>query len=281
MAEKCTITVSGMKLQALAWGPPDGHLVLALHGWLDNAASFVPLAPFFSEQRFVALDLPGHGRSDWRPDGVAYHFVDWVPDILEVADKLGAERFSLVGHSMGAGIATLVAGVAPHRIERLLLIEGLGPLTEDPQDGPEGMEKAIRDRKGKHRKLTVFSDLETAVKRIGEARGKMSSQGARLLAIRGTRKTRRGFELRHDPRLQERSMLRMTEEQVLAFIERIDCPTLLIRASEGYPFVREKIQGRIQALSRCRVEELVGGHHIHLDHADRLAAVLEPFWPSL
>ncbi|KAG1587997.1 hypothetical protein G6F46_014705 [Rhizopus delemar] len=41
----------------------EGPRVLALHGWLDNAASFVPLAPHLSSLQLVAIDLPGHGHS--------------------------------------------------------------------------------------------------------------------------------------------------------------------------------------------------------------------------
>ena len=51
MADALTLKLPGRKVEALAWGPEDGHLVLALHGWLDNAASFVPLAGFLDNIR--------------------------------------------------------------------------------------------------------------------------------------------------------------------------------------------------------------------------------------
>lgn len=278
MADALTIKLPGMKLEALAWGPEDGHLVLALHGWLDNAASFVPLAGFLDNIRLVAIDLPGHGRSDWRPAGQHYHFVDWVPDVVAVADSLRAKRFSLLGHSLGAGIASIVAGTVPHRVDRVVLIEGLGPLTDDPASAAENLEKAIQKPLDGRRKITAYDDLETAVRKIGRARDKLGSQGARLLAIRGTRKTQRGFELRHDPRLQERSLLRMTEAQVLGFLTRIECPVVLIRADEGYAFNYDKMKTRVEEVSRCRVVELKGGHHVHLDHPEEVGAAISEFW---
>jgi len=56
----------------------------------------------------VAIDLPGHGWSDHRGPQAAYHLVDYVADLLDVADALGWERFGLLGHSLGAGIASVL-----------------------------------------------------------------------------------------------------------------------------------------------------------------------------
>jgi glutathione S-transferase len=86
---------------------------LALHGWLDNGASFDRLAPMLSGLHLVALDLAGHGRSQHRHPSVVSHFIDWAPEIVAVADRLGWETFVLIGHSMGAGISSLVAGTSP------------------------------------------------------------------------------------------------------------------------------------------------------------------------
>ncbi|RZA20347.1 MAG: alpha/beta fold hydrolase, partial [Lysobacteraceae bacterium] len=103
----------------------DGPRVLALHGWLDNAASFIPLSPHLHQLDVVAIDLPGHGRSAHLPAGTDYSFVGAMNAVLDVADALGWARFALLGHSMGAGIASLIAAACPQRIERLLAIDAL------------------------------------------------------------------------------------------------------------------------------------------------------------
>lgn len=92
--------------------------VLALHGWLDNAASFVPLAPYLDAVDLVAIDLPGHGRSAHLPPGADYSFAGALHSVLDAADALGWDRFGLLGHSMGAGIGSLVAAGCPQRIAR-------------------------------------------------------------------------------------------------------------------------------------------------------------------
>ena len=60
-------TPSGV-LRGITNGNTEGHPLLALHGWQDNAGTFLPLLPHFGAFHFVAMDLPGHGRSDWRHD---------------------------------------------------------------------------------------------------------------------------------------------------------------------------------------------------------------------
>ena len=135
--------VFGQTLAALSWDG-QGEPVLALHGWLDNAASFMPLATQW-QRPMVALDFSGHGHSDHRPDGVVTHLVDHVRDVLAVADQLGWQRFTLVGHSMGAGIACLFAAALPERVSRLVLIEGLGPPTTPAEDVAKTLRKALDD----------------------------------------------------------------------------------------------------------------------------------------
>ena len=87
-------TVNGMNFAAQEWGDSTQLPVLALHGWLDNAASFYALAPRLNNLHIVALDMAGHGQSEHRPGHMAYTPWDDINDILAVADHLGWERFT-------------------------------------------------------------------------------------------------------------------------------------------------------------------------------------------
>ena len=87
--------------------------VLALHGWLDNAASFVPLSAHLRDIDLVALDMPGHGASAHLPLGADYLLLAFVRAAFAAADALGWERFALLGHSLGGVIASLMAAALP------------------------------------------------------------------------------------------------------------------------------------------------------------------------
>lgn len=109
--------------------------VLCVHGWLDNSASFHKLAPSLIENgvasEVYALDLPGHGWSSHKsPDAPQQLLAEYVYYIAEAANDLfpREEPFTLVGHSMGAGISVMYSAAYPEQISSLVLLEGLGPL---------------------------------------------------------------------------------------------------------------------------------------------------------
>ena len=127
-----TFTIFGRTLAAKRWGSAGGKPTLALHGWLDNANTYDRLAPYLPELDLVALDFAGHGLSAHRGEGVHYLAFSHLQDVLAVAQELGWSQFNLIGHSMGAAIASELAGLFPDKIERAVMIDGFlatGPLT--------------------------------------------------------------------------------------------------------------------------------------------------------
>lgn len=273
--EEITLEVPGLRLAGLAWGPSSGVPVLALHGWLDNAASFSTLAPRLAGVRLVALDLPGHGLSDHRPPCVAYDFLEWVVDVAAAADALGWERFALLGHSMGAGIASLAAGTLRERVTAAVFVEGLGPNAVPADEAPARLERAIEQLRRPVRPARLQPDRDAAVARLRQAVAGLGAEGARLLVERGTREVEGGVAWRSDPRLRGTSPFRITEDHVRAFLGRIACPTLLVRARDGYPFDAAVLAGRAAAVPGLRMLVVDGGHHVHLDAPERVAQPVE------
>lgn len=272
--EELELEIPGLRLAALAWGPPDGKRVLGLHGWLDNAASFDALAPGLEGYRVVALDLPGHGHSDHRPADCTYHFIDYVGEALAAADALGWQRFTLLGHSLGGAIGALLAAAAPERIERLALIESLGPLSEEPAQAPQRLAQSL-DFPG--RAVRYYKDLDQAVA-VRQQAGGLSKAAARRLVEHGTVAESRGICWRYDRRLWRPSPYRLTEEQVLAFLATVAAPTLVIAADDGHIQPDHPvIARRLECLAHGDVQRLPGNHHLHLEHPEAVAQWLRPF----
>jgi pimeloyl-ACP methyl ester carboxylesterase len=253
-------------LAALQWGNDDAPPLLALHGWLDNAASFTRLAPLLAaHRRVIALDMPGHGHSAHLPERARrYHVADQVNHVLDFADALGLERFDLLGHSLGAGIASLTAAASPARIARLLLIEGLGPLADDGSQTLCRWRDAHAQRDIVRRPPRVFASADLAV-RARVAVGGLDADEARPIVERNLQKVEGGFTWRSDPRLLLATPLRIEESQLRRLLAGIEAPTLLLLAQPATPYLpTPMMDARAACVADIHVERLIGPHHLHL-----------------
>ena len=266
------------ELAALRGGTPGGPPLLCLHGWLDNAASFLPLAPHLAEFDLVALDLPGHGASAHRAPGYDYAFVDWVHDVLDAMDSLGWPQADLLGHSMGGAIASAVAAAAPARVRRLALLEALGPISGEPGPAGQRLRDAVAARRAvATRPARIIPDLDTAVAaRLAASR--MTDEAARLIVERNLRPVEGGHAWRSDPRLTLPSALRMAEDTVQSLLRAIEAPVLVIAADPSPPYFSAAVrEARLACLADGRVVVFDGGHHLHMEQAARAAAPLLDF----
>jgi pimeloyl-ACP methyl ester carboxylesterase len=266
------------RIAALRAGNRDGAPLLAMHGWLDNAASFVPLMPYLAEFDLVALDLPGHGASAHRADGYDYAFVDWIHDALDALDALGWRRARLLGHSMGAAIATMVAASAPERVEKMAVIEALGPLAGAATTAGERLRAAVTARRtASQRPRRTIASIEFAVK-ARLAVGDMSDAAARLIVTRNLDTVEGGWRWRSDARLVLPSHLRITEEAALSIVAAVEAPTLLIAADPAPPYFTPQMRAaRMTRLRDGRLVVLPGSHHLHMEQPEVVAPILLDF----
>lgn len=260
--EELHFEVNGHQITAKCWGESGARPVLALHGWLDNAATFNRLAPLLEDVRFISLDLIGHGFSDHRPASMPYYIWDNVQDLMAVADQLNLEKFTLLGHSMGASIATLFAGAFPERIENLVLIEGIAPMVTESELAAEQLAQSIKKRiRMQGRSQKPYTDIDSVIAARMKGRWPVDVQAARWLVERGAIQREGGFYWRSDPSLMLPSILRMSEQQVESFIRRVTASVLLILGDSGIP----QSDRRVALFRSIRTESLSGGHHLHLE----------------
>jgi len=270
------IALPHLALAAQVWGDDAAPPLLALHGWLDNAGSFALLAPLLA-QRFhvIALDLPGHGHSDHLAPGAQYHYLDYVRVVLETADALQLDRYTLLGHSMGAGIAALVATAVPQRIERLRLIEGLGPLGDDGSQTLKRFREAFASRADSIKPLRVFRDIEQAVNARVIVSG-LAADLARPIVTRALIETDGGWQWRSDPRLTHKSGVRQAESQIHTMLRGIEAPAALLLAKPATTYLpTAPMQARADCVANIVVSHLDGGHHLHLEQPVAVAAWVE------
>ena len=266
------------RITALRVGEAKGPKVLALHGWLDNAASFIPLAGQLPHLDLVMLDLPGHGRSAHLGPGAEYTLSVALNAALDVADVLDWDRFALLGHSMGAGIASILAASVPERIERLVAIEALGALAESTERTTQRLREgmaASRALSGKQ--LRVFKDLAAPIRARMQA-NQLSECSARLLVERGVIERDGGYVWSSDPRLTLPALQRFTEAQIHQLVTGIECPTHVVFADPAQSYLPEPLRSqRAALLPHGHLTVLPGSHHLHMDDPQAVAAAIRGF----
>ena len=278
-----SLEFDGKTIAARQWGNPDGAPVLALHGWLDNCASFDRLAPLLGGINLVAVDMAGHGLSYHRSRDANYNIWEEVEDVLGVAHALGWRKFSLLAHSRGAVAAMLTAGTFPDRIERMALIDGLVPPPAQDSEAPETLAKAIAQRaRYGARKPRHFDTIEDAVEARKNGMFRLSDDAAQRLVERGTRTVGNGnggVVWSNDPRLMATSTVKLNNTQVQAFLDRAAMPVRLVLAEAGIVDIIARLRPLLDDHPNIAVRELPGGHHLHME--DGAEAIAEWFGPFL
>ena len=279
MSREVSLPTARGTLTALRSGNPEGPRLLALHGWLDNAASFIPLQAELAQFDLVALDFPGHGGSAHRLPGYDYVFVDWIHDVLDVLDALGWQQANLLGHSMGGAIASMVAAAAPERVLRVALIEALGPIPGKADEAGSRLQLAVKARRALNgdKPPRVIPSLDAAVA-ARLAVSQMSTDAATLIVQRNLRAVAGGFAWRSDPRLTLPGHVRTGEDFIRDWIRAIDAPTLVIAADPApIYFTAEARDARVAELKDGRCQVVVGGHHLHMEQAASVGTLLREF----
>ncbi|MGL6071822.1 alpha/beta fold hydrolase [Craterilacuibacter sp.] len=183
----------------LHWGTDDKPLLVLLHGWMDSAATFQFIADqLASDWHLVAPDLRGFGDSDWNKG--SYYFPDYLADLDALLNTLSpTQPVMLAGHSMGAMIAGIYAGIYPERITRLMLIEGFGLAQTRPEDAPERYARWLKEQQ----RQPVLGKLESAAQLATKLQGRnprMQPEHAYYMAQQLTRPAQSGVQYRADPR---------------------------------------------------------------------------------
>lgn len=259
--------LDGLTIHARLWaGEQTGLPLLALHGWLDNAASFDALGERWRGGPLLAMDMPGHGLSDNKPAHATYQIWDDLLVILAVADAMGWERFGLLGHSRGAIMSMLLASACPERVAALICLDGLVPEPVRAEDAPTQLANFLRDYRAlPQRQPRVYASLEEVVAARQRAMP-MGDAAARKIAERGASRVADGYTWNSDPRLKAASAFKLTETHLRALLAALKMPVLILLAEEGFGRFAP-LDDLLPCIDQCRVERLPGSHHFHMEEA--------------
>jgi len=276
-ASAVEIALSWGTIRGLHWARPGAPKVMCLHGWLDNAASFVPLAPWLGAFDLMALDMAGHGLSPHRPESHRYYFTDYLFDLDAVLAKLGWDHCHMVGHSMGGGIASCFAAAATEKVDRLVLLDSLGMITLPADQAAQQLRLSLASVRKPRGFLRPFETVEAAM-RARQVKSPLSDDAARLLCERSLERSGDHYRWRTDPRLNWRSPQLPGDAQALDLLAAIRAPTLVLTSASISAYFGEEMTGRrLAAIGDCTHVRIKGHHHFHMEDAENTGRLISEF----
>ena len=111
----------GRQVSALVWGEGPPELVL-LHGGGQNAHTWDTVA-LALDRPLLAVDLPGHGHSDWPRESAWLDTTAMADDVAQVIERFAPDAHAVVGMSLGGATSIVLATRHPHLVRRLLLVD--------------------------------------------------------------------------------------------------------------------------------------------------------------
>lgn len=269
-----------LRMRYVDWGNADAPTILLIHGARDHARSWDAVAQALRHDwHVVAVDLRGHGDSDWSPDG-AYAAPYFVGDLDAFVRHLGDAPVTIVAHSLGAAISLRFAGLYPERVTRLAAIEGLG-LIQPERDKPfDELWRTFIDTRAAlpQRTPRSYATLDDATARMHAANPHLSPELARHLTVHGVRENSDAtLSWKFDNFLHARFPADISNEQLRALWRAITCPVWLVHG--GASWARHPTEeGRAAEFRDARITSFPGaGHWVHHDSQDAFVTALKAF----
>jgi len=268
-----------LRLHYVAWSGDDKPPLLLIHGNRDHARTWDWVAPAFVDAYSVyAVDLRGHGDSDWAIGG-QYSLPEFVLDIAALADAIGRHPFTIIGHSLGGAVALEFTGTFPDLVDRVVAVEGLGPPRLERTPADVRMRRwTAHMREMDQRRPRRYPTIDDAARRMREANAHLTPAMARHLTVHGVRRNEDGtFSWKFDNYVRIHSPYEFNMEDARTIWNQIRCPVLLVRGSESWAQDPEQ-DGKASAFHYYRsvlIEH--AGHWVHHDQLERFLDVVQAF----
>ena len=268
----------GVEIRLALW-EGKGKNILAVHGLTANCRCWDPIARTVAPRHhFLAMDLRGRGLSDKPATG--YSIDNHARDILGLLDHLGLKQVVLLGHSLGAFISLVFAARNPGRVSRLILVDGGGKLSADHTARVFAGIKTSLERLGK-----VFSSFEAYAGILRKAPFLQPwSQALEDYFRYEVEDVPGGVRPRIRPETIQEEIMNLTRLDVSRFYPQVQCPVLILRATEGvlYPddilLPEDVVQRMVREIPKARRVDVERTNHYSIlfqDNPARNQAILQ------
>lgn len=272
------------------YGSESTQPILMLHAWQDNCGSFEPLIPLLPKQlSYLAIDLPGHGRSSHLPAGCSYHVADFIPLLEIIRQNYQWQRLSLLSHSIGAIMSFNYAWLFPERVRLVCAFDVLKTFSFGANTESDFFESHTRklmtldQRKTDNPPNYTYDEL---IQHIHESTKKsINKDTAKYIIDRGTKPAASNpnrLQFSRDIRVKFIHFLFADHKKTLEHVKRIKAPYLFIRGddrnfSEPEQLFAETIDEFRRHNDQFEMLKVTGTHHFHLNRPELIADKVSEF----
>jgi pimeloyl-ACP methyl ester carboxylesterase len=237
----------------------NGRTVVLLHGLAGSSTELIPTARAMPECRVLLLDQRGHGRSTRRPNDTSR--AAFVEDVVALIEHESSQPVTLIGQSMGAHTAMLVAAARPDLVDGLVLLEG-GEGSGDPEDHA--------------RMVEYFDSWPVPFPTLDEARSFLGDGALERAWVDDLEHRSDGYFPRFDGDVMVRVIDEVAQPRWSEW-ESVTAPTLVVYAENGLFTEAQKAEFVRRGRSVCRVDIAAASHDAHLDAFDAWIALLRNY----
>lgn len=249
----------GVAIHYLAWGEPGRRGLVFVHGGAAHAHWWAHIASrFASTHRVVAVDLSGHGDSDFREDG--YRLERFAGEVMAAARDAGIDGPPvIIGHSFGGFVATVTAALHADRVAGAIVCDS--PIAEpDPEVGSHRSRRAFG-------KVRVYPTREEALARFHPEPRQKNELGyvLRYIGPWSLREVDGGWSWKFDHRIFE-GFANGTRALALPYLGEVRCRYALLRSEHGLvtPGIGQAMYEKLGRVAPV-IELPQAGHHAMLD----------------
>lgn len=270
------IQLRGVDYCVNEWGDVDAPLLVYLHGWADMGSTFQFVVDALSANwRVIAPDWRGFGRSN--DHSASYWFPDYLADLhalLAIYSPHAPAR--IVGHSMGANVASLYGGTMPERVSAFVNIEGFGLPDSDPGDAPMRYREWLLSAEAGP-EFSEYADMKSLAARIRKRNPTLNAGQADFIAREWAEEIDGAVILRANPNHKLPNPVLYRRAEAEACWRKVEAGVLLVSGGSS-PFASRF--GELSDLpfpspELCAIAGV--GHMIHFEAPHALAEQIERF----
>ncbi|MBI3283804.1 MAG: alpha/beta hydrolase [Burkholderiales bacterium] len=281
------LPIRGLQYHVRHWGQEGAPKIVMLHGWMDVSASFQFVVDSLQQEwHVIAPDWRGFGLTA-SPGVDTYWFPDYLGDLDALLQHYSPDQpVNLLGHSMGANVAGIYAGVRPERVCKLVNLEGFGLPSSHPKQSP-GRYRRWLDELRQPPELRSYGSQTEVAARLQKTNPRLSDQRAEFLSAHWAAPDAAGrWHILGDPAHKQTGPLLFQVEEFLACWKKITAPTLWMEAEDTNVWLwmgakeeaRPEIDRRLAHIPQLQKEMIAdAGHMLHHDQPQILARIIEAF----